>query len=60
MNRDPKVKTTGSPSLVSNSDQVQSTITKVVEDFGKIDVFVANAGKLALISMIHICADNTW
>ncbi|RSL56758.1 hypothetical protein CEP54_008620 [Fusarium duplospermum] len=29
---------------VSNSDQVQSTITKVVEDFGKIDVFVANAG----------------
>lgn len=46
MNRDPKVKTTGSSYLVSNSDQVQSTITKVVEDFGKIDVFVANAGTL--------------
>ncbi|KAK7418139.1 hypothetical protein QQX98_004114 [Neonectria punicea] len=29
---------------VSNSEQVQSTIAEVVKDFGRIDVFVANAG----------------
>ncbi|KAL4982900.1 hypothetical protein BDW68DRAFT_182102 [Aspergillus falconensis] len=29
---------------VSNPDAVQSTISTVVKDFGKIDVFVANAG----------------
>jgi NADP-dependent 3-hydroxy acid dehydrogenase YdfG len=29
---------------VSNPEQVQATISKVVEDFGKIDVFIANAG----------------
>ncbi|PNP47475.1 hypothetical protein TGAMA5MH_01296 [Trichoderma gamsii] len=29
---------------VSQADQVSSTINKVVKDFGKIDVFVANAG----------------
>jgi NADP-dependent 3-hydroxy acid dehydrogenase YdfG len=32
--------------IVSQADQVSSTISKVVEDFGKIDVFVANAGEL--------------
>jgi NAD(P)-dependent dehydrogenase (short-subunit alcohol dehydrogenase family) len=31
---------------VSNSEQIQETLDKVVNDFGKIDVFVANAGKL--------------
>lgn len=36
-------------SQVSDSDQVRSTIAKVVEDFGKIDVFVANAGKFTSI-----------
>jgi sorbose reductase len=30
---------------VSDSTQVSQTMEKVVEDFGKIDVFVANAGK---------------
>ncbi|KAF2275293.1 short chain dehydrogenase [Westerdykella ornata] len=29
---------------VSDPEQVQQTIEKVVEDFGKVDVFVANAG----------------
>ncbi|KAJ5733332.1 short-chain dehydrogenase [Penicillium manginii] len=29
---------------VSNADSVQKSITEVVKDFGKIDVFVANAG----------------
>ncbi|OLN97168.1 putative NADP-dependent mannitol dehydrogenase 1 [Colletotrichum chlorophyti] len=29
---------------VSDSNQVQETIAKVLEDFGKIDVFIANAG----------------
>lgn len=33
------------PCLVSDSTQVSQTMEKVVEDFGKIDVFVANAGK---------------
>lgn len=28
---------------------MEATIAKVVEDFGKIDVFVANAGKLDLL-----------
>lgn len=32
--------------IVSQADQVSSTINKVVKDFGKIDVFVANAGEL--------------
>lgn len=31
-------------SAVSESIQVSETITKVVTDFGKIDVFIANAG----------------
>jgi NADP-dependent 3-hydroxy acid dehydrogenase YdfG len=31
---------------VSNADSVQKSITEVVKDFGKIDVFVANAGEL--------------
>lgn len=31
--------------LVSDSNQVQETIAKVLKDFGKIDVFVANAGE---------------
>lgn len=30
---------------VSNADSVQNNITQVVKDFGKIDVFVANAGE---------------
>lgn len=30
--------------LVSNSEQVEKTISAVVADFGKIDIFVANAG----------------
>lgn len=30
---------------VSESTQVSSTMERVVEDFGKIDVFVANAGE---------------
>lgn len=30
--------------LVSDAEAVQKTIAKVVEDFGRIDVFVANAG----------------
>ena len=33
------------PCIVSDSTQVSQTMEKVVEDFGKIDVFVANAGK---------------
>lgn len=32
--------------IVSQSDQVAETIKKVVDEFGKIDVFVANAGKV--------------
>lgn len=31
--------------LVSDSEQVKNTLDSVVRDFGKIDVFVANAGK---------------
>ncbi|KAF4462411.1 short-chain dehydrogenase [Fusarium albosuccineum] len=38
------VKTSAYKVNVSDSDQVQETIAKVVQDFGKIDVFVANAG----------------
>ncbi|KAK5788892.1 hypothetical protein VI817_009850 [Penicillium citrinum] len=30
--------------LVSNADSVQNTLTQVVKEFGKIDIFVANAG----------------
>lgn len=30
---------------VSNADQVQKRIADVVKDFGKVDVFVANAGE---------------
>lgn len=30
---------------MSDAKQVQETIAKVVKEFGKIDVFVANAGK---------------
>lgn len=30
--------------IVSESAQVQETLAKVVQDFGKIDVFIANAG----------------
>lgn len=30
--------------VVSESTQVQETLAKVVQDFGKIDVFIANAG----------------
>lgn len=37
-------------SKVSNSDQVQAGIAEVLKEFGRIDVFVANAGKNALIS----------
>ncbi|KAJ5872690.1 Glucose/ribitol dehydrogenase [Penicillium soppii] len=33
---------------VSDSTQVSESIAKVAKDFGKIDVFVANAGKVAL------------
>ncbi|KAL5337276.1 hypothetical protein BJX70DRAFT_369891, partial [Aspergillus crustosus] len=29
---------------VSNFEQVEATVSKVVQDFGKIDVFIANAG----------------
>jgi NAD(P)-dependent dehydrogenase (short-subunit alcohol dehydrogenase family) len=29
---------------VSDAESVQKTVKKVVEDFGRIDVFVANAG----------------
>ncbi|KAF6805423.1 NADP-dependent mannitol dehydrogenase 1 [Colletotrichum sojae] len=39
------VKTAAYKVDVSDPDQVQQTIAKVLEDFGKIDVFVANAGK---------------
>jgi NAD(P)-dependent dehydrogenase (short-subunit alcohol dehydrogenase family) len=39
---------TYSISIVSDSTQVSETIAKVAKDFGKIDVFVANAGKVAL------------
>ncbi|KAK7431019.1 hypothetical protein QQZ08_002549 [Neonectria magnoliae] len=38
------VKTAAYKVDVSNSEQVQSTIAEVVKDFGRIDVFVANAG----------------
>jgi NAD(P)-dependent dehydrogenase (short-subunit alcohol dehydrogenase family) len=31
-------------SVVSDAQQVQDTIAKAAEDFGKIDVFIANAG----------------
>lgn len=31
---------------VSQAEQVSTNIAKVVEDFGKVDVFVANAGEL--------------
>lgn len=34
-----------SDTSVSESSQVQDIIAQVVRDFGKIDVFVANAGK---------------
>lgn len=34
---------------VSNSTQVLDTLTEVVQNFGKIDVFVANAGKLTRV-----------
>ena len=30
--------------LVSNAESVQNTLSQVVKDFGKIDIFVANAG----------------
>lgn len=30
--------------IVSNAEQVQNAITAVVKEFGKLDVFVANAG----------------
>ncbi|KAH7122055.1 short-chain dehydrogenase [Dactylonectria estremocensis] len=38
------VKTAAYKVDVSNAEQVQSTIAEVVKDFGRIDVFVANAG----------------
>ncbi|KAI9148960.1 putative NADP-dependent mannitol dehydrogenase [Paramyrothecium foliicola] len=38
------VKTSAYKVDVSNPEQVQSTIAKIVADFGRIDVFVANAG----------------
>ncbi|KAH7001018.1 hypothetical protein EDB80DRAFT_647993 [Ilyonectria destructans] len=42
--KDHGVKTAAYKVDVSNAEQVQSTIAKVVQDFGRIDVFVANAG----------------
>lgn len=39
--------------IVSQADQVSSTISRVVKDFGKIDVFVANAGELYRTSIIR-------
>ncbi|KAF4920929.1 putative NADP-dependent mannitol dehydrogenase [Colletotrichum viniferum] len=38
------VKTSAYKVDVSDSNQVQETIAKVLQDFGKIDVFIANAG----------------
>lgn len=39
---------------MSNAEAVQQTMAKVVKDFGKIDVFVANAGEsLPLIYVAH-------
>ncbi|KAJ5222316.1 short-chain dehydrogenase [Penicillium citrinum] len=38
------IKSTANKVDVSNADSVQNTLTQVVKDFGKIDIFVANAG----------------
>jgi NAD(P)-dependent dehydrogenase (short-subunit alcohol dehydrogenase family) len=38
---------------VSESTQVSETITKVVADFGKIDVFVANAGWFPTATLMY-------
>jgi NAD(P)-dependent dehydrogenase (short-subunit alcohol dehydrogenase family) len=42
---------------VSDSTQIQETLKTVVKDFGKIDVFVANAGKIPLPVMSVVNAD---
>lgn len=44
LGRDHGVKTAAYKVDVSNSEQVQNIIAEVVKDFGRIDVFVANAG----------------
>ena len=43
--------------LVSNPDTVQSKIQEVVNDFGKLDVFIANAGKDHLSLGYYIYTD---
>lgn len=43
--------------LVSNPDTVQSKILEVVSDFGKLDVFIANAGKDHLSLGYYIYTD---
>lgn len=49
--------------LVSNADSVQNTLTQVVKEFGKIDIFVANAGKLSFAArkwILLAIADILW
>ena len=42
-----------SAATVAKDEEVLDTISKVVKDFGKIDVFVANAGTFSTMK-IHI------
>lgn len=37
--------------------KVQSTITKMVEDFGRLDVFIANAGMAISKPILEICIE---
>lgn len=45
--------------IVSDPEQVQAAISKVVQDFGKIDVFVANAGKSSLTHLHRVPANSS-
>lgn len=42
------------PMIVTVAEEVEKNVARVVQDFGKIDVFIANAGKESF-SMRHFC-----
>lgn len=46
--RSRRPKTLTSP--VSDADAVQQAIADVAKDFGKVDVFIANAGRMQFLS----------
>ncbi|HLR42695.1 MAG TPA: SDR family NAD(P)-dependent oxidoreductase [Pseudogracilibacillus sp.] len=45
---------------VTNQDQVQEVMAKVIEEFGRIDILINNAGTLDHVSQIEDQRDDFW